>query len=57
MYGLFQAGIIAHMAPKEHIRPLGYEHLPITPVLWHYINNGITITLVVDDFIIRYQIR
>ena len=50
MYGIVQAGIIAHTALKEHLQPFGYEPAPITPWLWHHNNNVITFTLVFDDF-------
>ena len=57
MYGLVQAGIISHTALKKHLRPFGYEPMPITPVLWHHNNNGIIFTLVDDNFGIKYQIK
>ena len=55
IYGLFQAGIIAHKALKEHIQIFGYEPEPITPGLWRHNKNGITFTLVVDNFGIKYR--
>ena len=55
MYGIFQAGIISHTAIKENIRPFGYEPSPITPGLWRQNNNGITFTLVFNDFEIKYK--
>ena len=55
MYGLFQAGIIPHTALREHLRPFGYEPAPITLRLWHHNKNGITFTLVVEDFRIKYK--
>ena len=57
MYGLLQAGIIAHMALKENLRPFGYEPVPITLGLWRQKNNGITFILVVENFGIKYQRR
>ena len=57
MCGLFQAGIIAHTDLKEHLRPFGYEPEPITPGLWFHNKNGITFTLVVDNFGIKYNIK
>ena len=50
MYGIFQTGIIAHTALKEHLRPFRYETAPITPGLWRHNKNGITFTLVVNNF-------
>ena len=53
MYGIVQAGIIAHTALKRHLQPFGYEPAPITPGLWRHNKNGITFTLVVDNFGIK----
>ena len=55
MYGLFQTGIIAHTAIKEHLCSFGYKTIPITPILWNHTKNRISFTLVTDDFRIRYQ--
>ena len=55
VYGLVQSVIIAHTVLKEHLRPFGYEPTPITPGLWPHNNNGITFTLVVENFGIKYQ--
>ena len=57
MYGIFQSGIISHTALKEYLRPFGYEPAPITPGLCLHNKNGITFTLMVDDFRIEYQIN
>ena len=50
---LVQSGIIAHTAIKEYLRPFGYEPAPITPGLCCNNKNGITFTLVVDEFGIK----
>ena len=55
MYGLFQAGIIAHVVLKEHLRPFSYEPATITPRLWIHNMNGIAFTLVVNNGGIQYQ--
>ena len=55
MYGIFQAGIIAHTELEEHLQTFVYEPAPITPGLWCHNKNVITFTLVVDDFEIKYQ--
>ena len=55
MYGLVQAGIIAHTALKEHLRPFEYEPVPIIPGLWRHNKIGIKFTLVVDEFAIKYK--
>ena len=47
MYGLVQAGIIAHTALKENLQPFGYYPLPITPGLWYHNKNGITFNLMI----------
>ena len=57
MYGLVQAGIISNTALKGNLRPFGYEHVPITLLLWWHNKNKITFTLVVNGFGIRYQRR
>ena len=55
MYWLVQAGIIAHTAIKKRLQQLGYEPAPITPGLWRHNKNGITFTIVVNDFGIKHQ--
>ena len=55
IYGLVQAGIIEHTALKENLRPFGYEPAPITTGLWRHNYNGITLTLVVNDFGIKHH--
>ena len=57
LYGLVQAGIIAHTAIKEHLQPFGYDPAPITPGLWRHNKNEITFTLVVENFGIKYKIK
>ena len=57
MYGLVQAGIIAHTVLKEHLRPFGYELDPISLILFLHSNNRIKFTLVVYYVVIRYKIR
>ena len=36
MYGLKQAGIIAHKALIEHLKPYGYHPAKHTPGLWQH---------------------
>ena len=57
MYGLFQSGIISHMALKEHLRPFEYEPAPITPGLWRHNKNGIIFTIVVNNFGKKHKIK
>ena len=55
MYGLVQAGIIAHTEIKENLLPFGYEPASITPGLWYHNKNEIKFTLVVYNFGIKYN--
>ena len=54
MYGLVQAGIIAHDALKEHLKPYGYAPENITQGIWTHKDRDINFTLVVDYFGIKY---
>jgi len=54
MYGLPQAGIIAHNQLKEHLAPFGYAPCRHTPGLWKHATRNIMFCLVVDDFGIKY---
>ena len=42
MHGLVQSEIIVHTAIKAHLCSFGYEHTPITLVLWQHNKTGIT---------------
>jgi len=55
MYGHPEAGRLAHDELVAHLKPYGYEPTPLTPGLWVHKTNGITFTLVVDDFGIKYK--
>ena len=55
IYGLVQAGIISHDAPKDHLKPYGYEPAKITQGLWTHTDRDIYSTLVVDDIGIKYR--
>ena len=57
VYGLVQAGIIAHTVLEEHLQPFVYDPAPITPELWRHNKNGIKFTLVLDGFRIKYNIK
>ena len=54
MYGLKQAGIIAHKALIEHLKPYGYHPAKHTPGLWQHATRDTLFTLVVDDFAVKY---
>lgn len=54
MYGLPQAGILAHNKLVKILTPFGYYKDKYTPGLWKHKNNNIFFTLVVDDFGISF---
>ena len=55
IYGLMQAGIIAHESLKEHLKPYGYALANITQGLQRHTDRDINFTLVVDNFGIKYR--
>jgi len=55
MYGHPEAGRLAHDQLVQHLKPYGYSPSKFTPGLWTHKDNGITFTLVVDDFGIKYK--
>jgi hypothetical protein len=57
MYGLPQAGIIAHEQLKQHLKPHGYEPCKCTPGLWRHRARDIRFCLVVDDFGVKYKTK
>ena len=54
MYGLKQAGKIAHDELVEHLAPYGYKPARHTPGYWKHDNKPISFVLCVDDFGIKY---
>ena len=54
MYGLAQAGRIAHIDLVKHLKPHRYFPSKQTPGLWFHKTRPIAFTLVVDDFGIKY---
>ena len=54
MYGLPQAGILSQQRLIAHLATSGYHQCPRTPCLFRHVDNGITFTLVVDDFGVKY---
>ena len=54
MYGLKQAGIIAHNELIKHLAPYGYAPVQHTPGLWKHETRDTIFSLVVDDFAIKY---
>ena len=45
----------AHTAFKDNLLHFGYAPEPFTPFLWRHKTNIITLTIVVDDFGIKYN--
>jgi hypothetical protein len=54
MYGLPQAGILAHDRLVEHLARHGYIKTPHTAGLFRHVTRPIQFTLVVDDFGVKY---
>ena len=54
MYGIKQAGIIAHKALVNHLTPFGYHPDCHTPGLWKNETRDTIFTLVVENFAIKY---
>ena len=55
MYGLPQAGRIAHEALLKHLEPYVYHPSSKNPVLWKHNSQPIKFTLVVDGFGVKYS--
>ena len=54
MYGLKQAGKIAHDKLVKYLAPYGYKRARHTPGYWKHNNKPISFVLCVDDFGIKY---
>ena len=57
MYGLPQAGRIAHDNLKKHLAKSNYAPCTHTSGLWKHTTNDICFTLWVDDFLVKYTNR
>ena len=57
MYGLPQAGKLAQERLVAHMALSGYTEDPNVPCLFAHTSNGITFTLVIDDFLVKYHAR
>ena len=53
VYGLPQAGLIAHTDLVQHLSKFGYHPAPHTPCLFVHVSRPIMFTLVVDDFLFK----
>ena len=54
MYGLPQAGVLAHQKLSSILAPHGYAPTKNTPGLWTHSSRPIIFALVVDDFGVKY---
>ena len=54
MPGLKQAGRIANNRLQRHLATFGYALVPCTPSLWKHESRPVTLSLVVDDFGVKY---
>ena len=54
MYGLPQAGVLAHQKLTSILAPHGYAPTKNTPGLWTHSSHPIAFALVVDDFGVKY---
>ena len=54
MYGLKQAGVIAHNKLAQHLKLYGYHPVTFTSGLWKHQDLDTIFSLVVDDFSIKY---
>jgi hypothetical protein len=54
MYGLKQAGILAKQRLQKHLATHGYFPTPRTPGLWQHTTRNVSISLVVDDFGVKF---
>ena len=55
MNGLPEAGEISNNNLKKRLDMAGYYSSKFTPGLWRHVWRPITFTLVVDDFIIKFE--
>jgi hypothetical protein len=54
MYGLPQAGKLAHDLLQERLTKHGYAPIPNTPGIWKHAMRPVTFTLIVDNFRVKY---
>ena len=50
-----KVGKISNDKLKLHLSKFGYEPAPITPGMWRHQSRPIIISLVVDDFGVKYK--
>ena len=54
IYGLPQAGALANKQLKKFLAPYGYYEVAHTPGLWRHATRPIQLSLVVDNFGVKY---
>ena len=54
IYGLPQLGMLTNKYLKEKLAHHGYYKVPHTPGLWKYISHPVQLSLVVDNFGVKY---
>jgi hypothetical protein len=54
MYGLKQAGLLANQLLQTRVAPFGYYPARHTPGLWIHKTRPIALSLIVDDFAVKY---
>ena len=55
MYGLKQAGKLAHDQLQKFLEPHGYKPTQSTPRLWMHETRKLSFTLIVDNFGVKYE--
>ena len=54
IYGLPQAGMLANKQLRKHLKPAGFYEVAHTPGLWKHKRRPIQLSLIVDDFGVKY---
>ena len=54
MFGLLQAGILAHRLLEQRLNEHGYQQSQVTPGLWKHALRPISFTLCVNNFGMKY---
>jgi hypothetical protein len=55
MYGLKQAGLLANQLLQKRLSTFGYYPACHTPGLWLHKTRSIDLSLIVDDFTVKYM--
>ena len=57
IYGIAQAGRISNNVLVQHLAPYGYHPSRKTPELWTHGSLPVKLTLVVNDFYVKYSVK